>query len=107
VSLEESLILNRLEVILLHSAGVRYEYFSVGKALKNIQSHNVPAMDESLWADCQAWVKRRNNLSHHFAQVDLEDGLTWRSRISLARETAVEGIALANRCSKESRKHKQ
>lgn len=107
VALCESLILNRLEVVLRQSAGVAYDKFSVGKALNGVESHKIPLFDEELFAATKNWVSSRNFLSHHFARVDEDLKLTWRKRLLDARVTAIEGLALANRWSRESRKHKQ
>lgn len=107
VALCESLILNRIEVILRHSAGVEYDKFSVGKALNNVESHKVPVFDKALLVETKIWVNGRNYLSHHIAQVDEEMVLTWRARLAMARQSATRGLSLANRWSRESRKHKQ
>lgn len=106
VSLAESLILNRLEVILRSSEGIEYDKFSVGKAINTLISHKAVAFDESLWVDCAAWSRKRNSLSHHFARVELGGDLNWRGRISFAQEVATEGLKIANRCSLEARKHR-
>jgi hypothetical protein len=106
VALCESLILNRIEVVLRHSAGVEYDKFSVGKALSNVETHKVPVFDKELLAETKIWVKGRNYLSHHFAQVDTELALSWRGRLAMASDSATRGLSLANRWSKESRKHK-
>lgn len=107
VALCESLILNRIEVVLRQSAGVVYDRFSVGKALNGVDSHKVPLFDEELFDETTSWVASRNYLSHHFARVEDDSKLTWRKRLFVARETAIQGLALANRWSRESRKHKQ
>ena len=79
IVLSESLILNRIEAVLSYSAGVSYDRFSVGKALRNVESHEVTVFEETT---------------------------VWRSRLGEAKLTAIAGIELANRWSKESRKHK-
>lgn len=107
VSLTESLILNRLEVVLRYSTGQIYDRFSVGKIVTNLKSNKVHAFDETLWDDCAAWAKPRGELTHKFAFVAFDEGLSWIKRIRLARKLAVDGLALANRCSKEALKHKQ
>ena len=106
VSLCESLILNRLEVGLRASGGLEYARYSVGKALNTFESHKLPAFDVTLIEDSKAWSVQRNQLSHHFTRVDLDNFVTWRGRLSNAKLTALAGLELANRWSKESRKHK-
>jgi hypothetical protein len=107
VSLSESLILNRIEVVLRNSAGVSYERFSVGRALNGVESHKIPLFDEGLLQETKIWVQSRNFLSHHFARVEGDLKLTWRARLSESKSTAIQGLFLANRWSRESRKHKQ
>ena len=107
VSLSESLILNRIEVVLRHSAGVTFDKFSVGRALNGVESHKIPLFDDSLFEETKNWVWTRNFLSHHFARVEEDLKRTWKKRLIDARVTAIEGLALANRWSRESRKHKQ
>lgn len=106
VTLCESLILNRLEVVLASSGGIEYSKFSVGKALNTLESHKIPVFDETLLDDSKDWVGVRNSFSHHFAKVDLPEFPSWRTRIAAAGELARSGLELANRWSKESRKHK-
>lgn len=106
VSLCESLILNRLEVVLRASEGLEFPKYSVGKALNTFESHKLPSFDATLIEDSKAWSAKRNQLSHHFTRVDLDNFVTWRGRLSRAKLTALAGLELANRWSKESRKHK-
>jgi hypothetical protein len=106
VSLCESLILNRLEVVLRASVGLEFPKYSVGKALNTFESHKLPAFDANLIEESKAWSVQRNQLSHHFTRVDLDNFVTWRGRLSSAKLTALTGLELANRWSKESRKHK-
>lgn len=106
ITLSETLILNRIEAVLRDSAGVRFDRFSVGKALRGVESHKIEIVDRSLVSDTWSWVDVRNDLSHHFSRVVVEEGLVWRLRLRKAREAAELGIQLANRWSKESRNHK-
>jgi hypothetical protein len=106
VSLCESLILNRLEVVLRASGGLEFPKYSVGKALNTFESHKLPAFDPNLIEESKAWSVQRIHLSHHFTRVDLDNFVTWRGRLASAKLTVLTGLELANRWSKESRKHK-
>ena len=106
VSLCESMILSRLIVILESNLEGDFSKFSVGKASNNLISHKVNSFDPVLWDDCLAWSTKRNFLSHKMADLGDSVSSDWRGRLALGKETALEGISLANRCSAESRKHR-
>lgn len=108
ISLSESMIMNRLSVVLNANLEDDFSKFSVGKSANNLISHKVPAFDINLWRDCLEWSKERNKISHKFADLDFieQQTLDWRAKLNGAKLVAVEGLSLANRCSNEARKHK-
>jgi hypothetical protein len=106
IVLAESLIADRLRVIVKSSLQTPVPRPSTGRYASYLVDGKVHQFDDGLWEACKNWNSKRNDHAHTMGQVSDLEQESWRRRLAESKLVAQEGIKLANRCSVEAKKHR-
>jgi hypothetical protein len=94
ISLQESLITDRLESILAKKSSIGIKILTASQACSKLERAAIDSVDLILLQRIRLWSDGRAEALHEFVKLHTSNNKTWRSRISFAKKIAEEGILL-------------
>jgi hypothetical protein len=105
ISLEESLITDRLESYLTWLTEDEFSFMTLGKLQESIKQHET---DDALRAlvlnDLDQWRKARNQAAHEMVKIEDGKKISWADRMRTNQTVAQEGLELVRKIDQQTRK---
>lgn len=105
ISLEESLITDRLESYLTWLTEIDFGFMNLGTLQKAIEKHETDVVLRLLVLDeLEQWRRARNKAAHEM--VKIEDGrkVCWNDRMQINQHVAETGLELIRKIDRQTRK---
>ena len=94
ISLEESLIADRLESILSKRVSGELHLLTASQACSKLEQENIAGLDSELLSRIRTWSDGRAEALHEFVKLHETNTKSWRTRLNFAREIAEKGLEL-------------
>ena len=105
ISLEESLITDRLESYLTWLTETEFSFLTLGKTQKAIEKHAEDSILRSLVLDeLDEWRKARNTASHEMVKIEAGKSISWDERTKINQAVAETGLELVRKIDRRTRK---
>lgn len=105
ISLEESLITDRLESHLTWRTNTDFSFMTLGKLQRAVEKHETDdALRLLVLDDLDQWREARNKAAHEM--VKMEDGkqTSWNDRMKINKTVAEVGLELIRKIDRQTRK---
>jgi hypothetical protein len=105
ISIEESLIADRLESHLSFRLGKDFSFKTLGKLIDKIKSHETnPELRKLVLKDLDQWRKDRNTAAHEMVKIEVGQPMSWEQRSQINQTVAEVGLVLVRKIDQQTRK---
>jgi hypothetical protein len=105
ISLEESLITDRLESYLTWLTKTDFGFMTLGKLQKEIDKHETDAtLRQLVLDDLDQWRKARNKAAHEMVKIEDGKQISWNDRMKVNQAVAEVGLNLVRKIDRQTRK---
>lgn len=105
ISLEESLISDRLESYLIWLTNQNFSFKTLGHLQKAIEKHSRDRTLRSLVLnDLDAWRQARNKAAHEMVKIEDGNKADWSERVKINLTIAQTGLELVRKIEQQTRK---
>lgn len=105
VSLEESLITDRLESYLTWLTGKDFSFKTLGPLQNAIKQYEQDiALRTLVLDDLNQWRRARNKATHEMVKIEQGKRVSWSDRMQMNQATAEAGLELVRRIDQQTRK---
>jgi hypothetical protein len=105
ISIEESLIADRLESHLSYRLGKDFSFKTLGKLIDKIKSHETdPELRKLVLKDLDQWRKDRNTAAHEMVKIEVGQQMSWEARSQINQTVAETGLDLVRKIDQQTRK---
>ena len=105
ISLEESLITDRLESYLTRLTETEFSFMTLGKIQKAIEKHETDVDLRALvLEELDEWRKARNTASHEMVKIEDGKKVCWDDRMKINQAVAKTGLELVRKVDQQTRK---
>jgi hypothetical protein len=105
ISIEESLIADRLESHLSYRLGKDFGFKNLGKLIDKIKSDETDAELRKLVSqELDQWRKARNTAAHEMVKIEVGKQVSWEARSQINQSVAEAGLILVRKIDQRTRK---
>ncbi|NJN86321.1 MAG: hypothetical protein HC881_08410 [Leptolyngbyaceae cyanobacterium SL_7_1] len=105
ISLEESLITDRLESYLTWRTGMNFGFKTLGELQQAIRRHERDADLRLLVLDeLDQWRRARNKAAHEMVKIEAGKQVSWQERMMINQAVATVGLELIRRIDRQTRR---
>ncbi|MBD2020474.1 hypothetical protein H6F43_09770 [Leptolyngbya sp. FACHB-36] len=105
ISLEESLITDRLESYLTWLSRTEFSFMTLGQVQKAVEKHETDTSLRSLVLnDLDQWRQARNKAAHEMVKIEDGKQINWGDRVKINQEVAEAGLELVRKIDQQTRK---
>ena len=105
ISLEESLITDRLESYLTWLTKTDFSFMTLGKLQQEIKKHETnPDLRLLVLDELEQWRKARNKAAHEMVKIEDGDQISWNDRMKINQVVADAGLELVPEIDRQARK---
>jgi hypothetical protein len=105
ISIEESLIADRLESHLTFRLRQDFSFKTLGKLIDKIKSHETDSdLRKLVLKDLDQWRKDRNTAAHEMVKIEVGQQVSWEARSQVNQSVAEAGLILVRKIDQQTRK---
>ncbi|MBW4694085.1 MAG: hypothetical protein KME27_20260 [Lyngbya sp. HA4199-MV5] len=105
ISLEESLITDRLESYLTWRTSTDFSFMTLGKLQRAVEKHETDdALRLLVLDDLNQWREARNKAAHEMVKIEDGKQISWNDRMKINKTVAEVGLELIRKIDRQTRK---
>lgn len=105
ISLEESLITDRLESYLTWLRGTDFSFKTLGELKRAIEKYETDdELKQLVLGELDQWRKARNKAAHEMVKIEEEKRVSWTDRMKINQAVAEAGLELVRKIDRQTRK---
>lgn len=105
ISLEESLITDRLESYLTWRTNTDFSFMTLGKLQRAVEKHETDdALRLLVLDDLDQWREARNKAAHEMVKIEDGKQISWNDRMKINKTVAEVGLELIRKIDRQTRK---